>query len=397
MHYFFRLLGENARKDLERGKSILLLGPRQTGKTTFVREQLKPDIEISFVQAKSRLRYEKDPSLLERELEQVIATSSDKPLVFIDEIQKIPRVMDSMQYLIDKHQMCFIFSGSSARKLKSGNEINLLPGRVVNYTLSPLLFTEMPQELWELDNFLLYGSLPGIVNQADLADKELDLTTYVTTYLEDEIRAEAAVRNVGNFAQFLQLAAGESNKQINLSSLSQDIGVAASTISAYWQILVDCLIVHRIMPITKSKTKRRLLKSAKYMFFDMGIRRACANEGTKLSQAEYGNLFEQFVGLQLLALSNLKSPLIKMRYWRDSAGPEVDFVMEYHQQYIPIEVKYSESPRNKDAANLTKFINEYTEATHGYIVCRTPHSYQLNPHVTVIPWQELGQIIDVID
>lgn len=397
MRYFVRLLGDNARKDLARGKSILLLGPRQTGKTTFVREQLKPDIEISFVQAKNRLRYEKAPALLEKELEQVISTASNNPLVFIDEVQKIPRVMDSMQYLIDKYKVSFIMSGSSARKLKSGNEVNLLPGRVVNYTLSPLLFTEIPQELWSLDNFLLYGSLPGVVNQVDTTDKELDLTTYVTTYLEDEIRTEAAVRNVGNFAQFLQLAAGESNKQINLTRLSQDIGVAASTISAYWQILVDCLIVHRIMPITKSKTKRRLLKSAKYMFFDMGIRRACANEGIKLSQVEYGNLFEQFVGLQLLALSNLKSPLMKIRYWRDSAGPEVDFVMEYHQQYIPVEVKYSEAPRKKDAANILKFINEYSEATHGYIVCRTPHSYQLNDQVTVIPWQDIESMLEIMD
>ncbi len=393
MDYFNRILGEKARKVLSRGKSLLLLAPRQTGKTTFVRKQLKPHLEISFVQASARLRYEQDPLLLEKELESYIQDSKSKPIIFIDEIQKIPRVMDIVQYIIDKQQAQFILSGSSARKLKHGKDVNLLPGRVVSYTLSPLVYLELPLELQNLENFLLYGSLPGIIQDSDQEDKEVDLTSYVTTYLEDEIRSGAIVRNVGNFAHFLQLAAGESNKQVNMTGLSQDIGVATTTIAAYFQILVDCLIAHRIDPITKSTTKRRLIKSAKYIFFDMGIRRICANEGVKLSNNMFGALFEQYIGLQLLAFANIHSRLIKVKYWRDSAGPEIDFVLEYKQQLIPIEIKYSTSPKDKDCNHLKKFLNEYVEAEHGYIISRTTKRYDLNKNITVIPWQELHTII----
>ena len=131
MQYIQRLLAPVANHALQRGKSILLLGPRQTGKTTFIREQLKPALEISFVQASARLRYERDPALLEYELQALIKKHPSPPLIFIDEIQKVPTIMDTVQYIIDKQQAQFILSGSSARKLKHGKDINLLPGRVV--------------------------------------------------------------------------------------------------------------------------------------------------------------------------------------------------------------------------------------------------------------------------
>jgi predicted AAA+ superfamily ATPase len=396
MDYINRLLGAIARKTLSRGKSILLLGPRQTGKTTFVREGLKPDLEISFVQQSARLRYEKDPRLLELEIEAAIRKTDKIPLIFIDEVQKIPAIMDVVQYVIDKKQAQFILSGSSARKLKSGKDINLLPGRVVTYTLAPFTYQEIPTEYLNIEDLLIYGSLPGIVLERDYSGKEIDLYSYVITYLEDEIRTEAVVRNIGHFAQFLELAAGENGKQINMQKLSQDIGVAASTIANYFQILVDCLIAHRIEPITETSTKRRLIKSTKYIYFDMGIRRACANEGTKLPVRMLGELFEQYVGLQLLAYINLNDQSAKLRYWRDSAGPEIDYVLEQHKSYIPIEVKWSEAPTENDAAHLEKFLSEYVNASKAYIICRTPKEYIIgkNNNIHVIPWQSLHTIVN---
>lgn len=394
MTYYNRLLGDNAQNTLARGKSVLLLGPRQTGKTTFVQKQLNVDLEISFVQASNRLRYEREPELLEYEITSYTKTIEKKPIIFIDEVQKIPTIMDTLQYVIDKKQAQFILSGSSARKLKSGKNINLLPGRVVLYNLSPLVHEEIKNIDLSLEDRLLYGTLPGIITESNKTNKEEDLRSYVTTYLQDEIRAESITRNIGHFSKFLQLAAGESNQQINLTKISQEVGVAASTIANYFDILVDCMITHKIEPIIKTTTKRRLIKSVKYLFFDLGIRRACANEGVRLPSKILGDLFEQFVGLELISYANLKAPQAKIRYWRDSAGPEIDYVIETPKGYIPIEVKYSEAPTTKDARHLNKFMEEYDNVLSAYIVSRTPRRYTLKNGVHIIPWQEINTLFD---
>ena len=198
-----RLLEKNILKSLRRGKSILLLGPRQTGKTTLIEHQIKPDIQYTFARVATRQRYEQNPALLESELEEKIKQFSKPPLIFIDEVQKIPSVMDMAQHLIDSQKAQFILSGSSARKLKTGTNINLLPGRVVSLHMTPLVYQEMATFNSSLESILLYGTLPGIINDAeDEQSQEIDLYSYVSTYLEDEIRAEALVRNIGSFSRF---------------------------------------------------------------------------------------------------------------------------------------------------------------------------------------------------
>ncbi|MFT3742189.1 MAG: ATP-binding protein [Gammaproteobacteria bacterium] len=395
MTYFRRLIAANIQSHLKRGKSILLLGPRQTGKTTLIHQQIKPDIHYSFAQATTRLRYEQDPALLEKELDlkiQAYKTKGESPIIFIDEVQKIPRVMDIAQHLIDNKSARFILTGSSARKLKTGKEINLLPGRVVALTMTPLIYEELPDPKASLEEILLYGSLPGIMNESNLEMREIDLYSYVTTYLEEEIRAEAAVRNIGNFARFLEVAAGESGKQLNFTRLSQDIGISDTTVANYYQLLEDCLILQRVDPITKTQTKRRLIKSPKYLFFDLGIRRACANEGARLSQQMMGHLFEHYIGNALIWQLELMLPQAKVKYWRDAAGPEVDYVIEIFHQYIPIEVKWTEKPTETDAKYLKIFLEAYPETKQAYIVCRSPEPYLLSDKIMVLPWQKLGDI-----
>src|SRR5579862_4608659 len=316
MAYITRLIEKNILQTLERGKSVLLLGPRQTGKTTLIKQAIQPDISYSFAQANIRQRYEQNPALLESELIEQLKTYSHPPLVCIDEVQKIPRVMDIAQHLIDDKMAQFILTGSSARKLRHGHEINLLPGRVVSLNMTPLLQSEIAALNLSLEDILLYGTLPGIILDPDDAAREVDLLSYVATYLEQEIRAEAVVRNLGSFARFLQVAAGESGKQLNFTRLSQDIGVADTTIANYYQILEECLIVLRIDPITDGQTKRRLIKSPKYLFFDLGIRRACANEGNRLQQKIMAELFEHYVGNELIYQSQLNHPHVKIKYWR---------------------------------------------------------------------------------
>jgi len=378
---------------LERGKSILLLGPRQVGKTTLIQHAIKPDIQLSFANAEVRVRFEKDIVWGIKTLEAEIQALDKKPVIFIDEVQKVPNIMDSIQDMIDRNIAQFILSGSSARKLKHGKQVNLLPGRVVLLHLSPLVYQEMPEPKPDFMQFLNYGSLPGIVLESSDNLKEVDLSSYVSTYLEDEIRQEALVRNVGHFARFLQLAASESGNTINAAALSQDVGVSSTTIQEYYQILDDCMIAHRLDPISKSATSRRLIKSPKYIFFDLGIRRAAANEGINPNRETLGHLFEQLVTLEVLQYLNLNKPLAKLHYWRSSDGPEVDLVIESDGGLIPIEVKITDKPKPKHLKHLRLFIEEYKQASHGYIICQVKHKVEIEKNIYAVSWQDFTSYI----
>jgi predicted AAA+ superfamily ATPase len=152
----------------------------------------------------------------------------------------------------------------------------------------------------------------------------------------------------------------------------------------------------RIDPLTQSQTKRRLIKSPKYLFFDLGIRRACANEGIRLPQKTLADLFEQYVGIELVYHSQLSSPQIKVKYWRDTAGPEIDYVLDIAHSYIPIEVKWTEKPNHTDAKHLIKFMDEYPEAKQAFVICRTPHRYKITEQVMALPWQELNTLFNYL-
>jgi predicted AAA+ superfamily ATPase len=376
---------------LARGKSILLLGARQTGKTTAVMEQVKPDITYSFVDIDIRHRYEKDPSLLIKELKLALPSWKAPPIIFIDEIQKIPKMMDVVQLLVDQKQAKFIVTGSSVRKLRHGSAVNLLPGRVVVLTMDPLHLEELPEPKPELMDLLLYGTLPHIFTEMEYENKETDLHSYVTTYLEEEIRAEALVRNVGSFARFLELAASESGHIVNFTKLSQEVGVAVTTIAEYYQILEDCMVAFRIDPIIKSISRRRLIKAPKFLFFDLGIRRVAANEGTRLPEGHIASLFEQYVGIELIHRTRGLAHA-KVNYWRDASGIEVDYVLNTEKEYVPIEVKWTDMPSIKDARHIEKFLAEYDNAKKGYIVCRTPHAFEITDQIIALPWQEINRI-----
>ncbi len=391
MDYVYRRMEEKIKRALKRNKSVLILGARQTGKTTLI-NRLKSDLFISLVRPDIRLRYEKNPATLAGEVEGVLCDDKkSRPSIILDEVQKVPSLLDMVQDLIDRKKANFILTGSSARKLRRGRNVNLLPGRVVSFRLDPFVLKEL--EALSLEQHLLYGDLPGIAALDNDQDRQIDLNSYVTTYLEEEIRAEALVRNLGSFARFLELAATESGNIINLRKLSREIGIAHTTISSYFQILEDCLIAERISPITTSKTRKKLTKSQKYLFFDMGVRRLAAQEGIHLSKERMGMLLEQYIGLELLRCSRLSSRQIKLRFWRDPDGPEVDWVLEHEDGFVPIEVKWTSSPRKKDARHLRTFLSEYPQATTAYVICTTPRKMKLDERIFAIPWQTCDELV----
>lgn len=389
--YFKRLIEDQLTNILSNHKSIWLLGARQTGKTTLIKNTVKFDLDYNFSNYETRLKIEKNPNILLEEIEFVFKEKQKTLLIFLDEIQKVPQVIDSIQTMIDNKIAQFILSGSSSKKLKHKN-INLLPGRALNLHLTPFSYQEICQAKikTDLNQLLIDGSLPEIFNiSADLKNRYL--SSYYENYIEEEIRSEALVRNVGNFANFLELAAIESGQVINMNKLSQDIGVAQTTIADYYQILEDCLISYVIKPFLPQNSRRNLTKAKKYLFFDLGVRRICAKEGSQLSAKTLGNLFEQWVGIELFKLKENKYFDMQILFWRDHAGPEVDYVIKYKDQLIPIEVKWTENPNLDDARHLNIFMKEY-QAPKGFIISRASQIRQLTNNIIILPWTELERV-----
>jgi predicted AAA+ superfamily ATPase len=377
---------------LERQKSVLLLGPRQTGKTTLV-EALKPDLLLNFLRPEVRQRYERSPQLLGGEVEALAERARGrKPLVVLDEVQRVPELVNSVQDLVDRRLARFVLTGSSARKLRRGTGVNLLPGRLLPLRLDPLSLAERVPKA--LEQALLYGSLPGITLLADDAAREEDLRAYTTLYLEEEVRAEALVRKLGTFARFLQLAALEAGNISHFRGIAQELGVAHTTVAGYYEILEDCLIAERIEALSESRTRKKLTKSPRYLFFDLGVRRAAADEGRRLPTRVLGSLFEQFVGLELLRATRQVSANLKLRFWRDPDGPEVDWIVVGSDHWVPVEVKWSDAPAERDARHLKTFLSEYPKAREGFVVCRTPRRFKIAPKITAVPWQEIHSLVE---
>lgn len=390
MGFIFRQIERRFKKALDRKKSILLLGPRQTGKTTLVKN-LNADLYINLARPSTRQVYEKDPGRFTREIE---AMAPKFPLVIVDEVQKVIPLLDAIQDLIDSQVAQFILTGSSARKLRREGDVNLLPGRVVILRMDPLLISEMGSLSPSIEELLLYGSLPHIILEKSTENREEDLFSYVTTYLEEEIRSEALVRNIGAFSNFLKLAALESGSISNFHKLSQDIGVSNPTINEYYQILVDCLVAERIEALSQSRTRKKLIKSPKFLIYDLGIRRIAAGEGRDIPDRYMGDLFEQWVGLELLRQMRTSPQKSSLLFWRNQAGAEVDWIVEKENQYIPVEVKWTENPNSSDARHIHTFIEEYRNSSKGYVICRIPRAQKLTNKVLALPWKELHVVLE---
>ena len=213
-------------------------------------------------------------------------------------------------------------------------------------------------------------------------------------HLEEEVRAEALVRNLGTFARFLQLAALESGNISHFRGIGQELGVAHTSVAGYYEVLEDCLIAERIEALSESRTRTKLTKSPRYLLFDLGVRRAAADEGRRMSPRAFGALFEQFVGLELLRATREASAPPKLRFWRDPDGPEVDWIVVGDDRWVPVEVKWSEAPGERDARHLKTFLSEYPKAHEGVVVCRTPRRFQIAPKITAVPWQEIPSLVE---
>lgn len=412
--YYRRFLESPLGGRLSRNKVRLLLGARQTGKTMLLRHLLAGTQThvIDLQDGAERRRFEADPGAFSRE---VRALSKRVRAVLVDEIQKAPALLDEIQALYDgaPSRWQFYLTGSSARQLRA-RSANLLPGRSHLYHLFPVCAWEVagadsvpaiappvshrpsgaaaasPFPPQALNRVLLLGSLPG-VRAESVATAQATLGAYVAHYLEEEIRREALVRELGPFMVFVRLAAAESGGQVNLARLSQESGVPSSTLKNYYQVLVDTFVGHWL-PAYGRRTRKRLLTTPRFYFFDVGVRNAAAELplSVRLSDGQGGPLLEHWVAQELLARAAYLGRGYRVSFWRTSYGVEVDFVWETAREDLPIEVKWTEHPRPTDARHLETFLDEFpSRARTGLLVCRCARPQQLTERVRAIPWQAL--------
>ena len=391
----------------------ILFGARQTGKSTLLRHLLpSPSLRLDFSHPGKRSSYLSRPEQL-IQICLAMPQTDPPPAIVIDEAQNVPPIFDAVQHLYDQdpHRWRFVLCGSSARKLRVLGT-NLLPGRCMVSHLYPLTTAERPcaeaasvtlsppsplpwpappsrLDPWpapDLITRLAWGELPGIVNAKESARPDL-LRSYTETYLSEELRREALVKEWAAFSRFLQLAAAESGQIVNYSKLAAESGISHPTVKSHYELLEDMFIGFRIPAFSRS-SRKGVLSTPRFYFFDLGVRHAAAGLAPSADTvlADPGRFFEHWVGVELWKrLQYLRDG--QLSYFRTKDGVEIDFVLERHGVYTPIEVKWTENPSARDARHLVKFLKEHgDQAPHGYIICRCAYPMQIHPKITALPW-----------
>lgn len=369
-------------KDRLNRKSVLLLGPRQTGKTSYIKNELDTKVKAKWdlLNSRTRMAVERDPQIL---YEQIMALdiNPEEDIVVIDEIQKVPALLDVVHEVIEDKNIRFLITGSSARKLRKEG-VNLLGGRASKTTLLPFVYEELKTAGEKtLEEIFLRGMLPPAWNDDD-PDGFLD--DYVETYLQDEIAAEGVTRNLPGFGNFLQIAALQSGEQLNYSNMANDIGMSRQSIANWYQVLEDTLLGFQLPPWKKSQ-KRKSVSITKFYLFDVGITRRLSEIDVPAdTQSDYGRLFENFIAMELRAWHDYNRRKESLCYWRTENGTEVDFVVG---DELAIEVKSTHNPTSRNLEGLRK-IGEEKEFKYRILVCRESAARMTDEGILILPWQE---------
>ncbi|OGV28065.1 MAG: hypothetical protein A3F18_05325 [Legionellales bacterium RIFCSPHIGHO2_12_FULL_37_14] len=366
-------------KALLEKKSFFLFGPRSTGKTTLITEQLPEASVYDLLDAEIFRKLLRRPALLEEENKDL-----NKPIV-IDEIQKMPSLLDEVQRLMLNQQRRFLLTGSSARKLKRGSA-NLLAGRAWNAELFPLTSQEIPQ--FDLLTYLNHGGLPQVYSSVDAME---ELNSYVSTYLYEEIQAEAATRQISAFAEFLDLIALTNGQEISFEGLARDSQVSPSTIKNYLTILEDTLLGFTVPGYTRTQ-KRKAISRAKFYLFDIGVtNHLCRRSKIQEKSELFGLAFEHFIALELRAYISYRRLMKPLRYWRTTSQIEVDFIIG---DEVAIEVKSSHLVQDKHLQGLRMLKEENIKPLIRYIVVSCdPKQRVTNDGIEIYPWADFLEML----
>ena len=384
-------------------QSFFLLGARGSGKSSLIKQLLNNTavnflkFEIDLLKSDEFLKYTKKPQMLRLEVTESIHHLPEQSvlIVFIDEVQKVPALLDEVHWMIENFQnkVLFILSGSSARKLKKSG-VNLLGGRALHLQLFPFLYSEIAKD-FKLETALQYGTLPKVWTSPNDLRPNL-LKAYVDLYLKEEIKDESLTRNLGVFAEFLEIAGQMNGEIINFSKLGKLTGLSHNTIKEYFQILVDTLIVIKISGWSRSKRKQ-LQIAPRFYFFDNGVTNVLRHELNSeivFNSKRVGKLFENFIINEIYRYNIYKNLDLSFHYWRTSTNQEVDLIISRgsFEKVYAIEIKTSEQIEQGDLNSLKAF-QEEEEHSEAIVISRAARAYSIGG-VKIIPWQQAFDFLD---
>jgi len=360
-------------------ESCFLWGPRQTGKSTLLKTLFPDAIYYDLLLADVYRNFITNPERLRQECEALgLNGSNQKQLLIIDEVQKIPGLLDEIHWLIENRGLRFILCGSSPRKLKRSHA-NLLGGRALRFELLPLTYLEIPD--FSLEKALNHGLLPRhyLSRQPDKL-----LEAYVGDYLREEIAAEAATRNIPAFSRFLEIAAISNGEMINFQNIASDCGVSAPTVKGYFQILEDTLI-GCFLPAFRRQVKRRLIQAPRFFFFDTGVvsrltRRGSVQPGSEL----FGRAFEHFLVMEVFAWAAYSGRNPGIAYWRTASQLEVDLVLGDGQ--AAVEIKSTTAATDRHLRGLRAFRQEHESRC--YLVSLDSRPRLTADGIHILPWRD---------
>ena len=357
-------------------ESFFLWGPRQTGKTTLLRERYPGCKWLDLLKSDEYVHYSARPERLRQEIE-AEGLRPDKQIV-IDEVQRVPELLNEVHWLIENHRLNFALCGSSARKVRRGGA-NLLGGRAFRYVMHGLTAGELGRE-FDLDRLLNHGCLPRAY-ESDAPTRVLD--SYVADYLEQEIAAEGLVRRLPVFARFLDAAAFSDGDNINYTNIASDCGVSNNTVKGYFEILEDTLL-GTWLPAYRRRAKRRTVKSPKFYFADVGVVNRLARRGALIAGSEqYGKAFENWVHHELAAYISYRNVDANLTYWGLTSQTEVDFLLD--DLSIAIEAKSSGNIGNQHLRGLRSIAVEYPEIPQRVVVCRERRARVTDDGILILP------------
>lgn len=357
-------------------ETFFLWGPRQAGKTTLLREHYGECRRVDLLKADQFRRYVVNPEFLRQELE--AGDGGDRTRVVIDEVQKVPALLDEVHWLMENRNVQFALCGSSARKVRRG-AANLLGGRAVRYRLHGLTAAEIGPG-FDLDRLLNHGYLPRIFG-ADRPARLLD--AYVADYLKEEIAAEGLVRNLPAFSGFLDAAALSDGELINFSNIGTDCGVSGHTARSYFEILEDTLL-GRWLPAYRKRPKRRVIGAPKFYLADVGVVNRLARRGRLSRGSEaYGRAFENWVFHELSAWLDYADDGDTLSYWRVAGGTEVDFVVG--EMRLAVEAKASARIVARHLKGLRSLVTDHPDVGRRVVVCLEDRVRRTEDGIDILP------------
>lgn len=366
-----RIIRRLFRLDLPANRSAFLWGPRRVGKSYWISHELSGCPVIDLLKTDVFAEYAARPALLRERYQ------NQSGLIVIDEVQKVPALLDEVHWLIENKGAQFLLTGSSARKLRRGHA-NLLAGRAWRKMMAPLSCLEV--ESFDLEFVITAGLLPPHYLSSNPVE---DMRAYISDYLKEEIAAEASIQNIPSFSEFLHVAAVTNSELLNYTNIARETGISQRTVRTYFDMLEDTYLGFRVPPWKQSKN-RRMITTEKFYFFDVGVANYLARRQPRLGSAEFGKAFEHYILMELRAYQTYKDPDLPIHFWRTAAGQEVDFIVG--EKDLAIEVKGSQRVHEGDIRHLIA-LAEDGQVKKSIVVSLEPQPRTIQKGIEVLPWR----------